>query len=81
MARLDWRSVYGIENIRIRLREISVSYSPFHPTGGVPDAECTEGIQTDARRSKMHSACEPLGRITGIHYGANTSRIFALGYS
>ena len=59
MARLDWRSVYGIENIRIRLRKISVSYSPFRPTGGVPDAVCTEGIRTDARRSKMHSACEP----------------------
>ena len=59
MAHLDWRSVYGIKNIRIRLRKISVSYSPFRPTGGVPDAVCTEGIRTDIRRSKMHSTGEP----------------------
>ena len=38
LARLDTRSVFGIENIRNRFREISVSYSLSRPSGGVPDA-------------------------------------------
>ena len=69
--------VNDIENIRIRLRKISVSYSLFRPTRGAPDAVRTEGIRTDARRSKR--CIRPANQVLPSLFTANGRESWLLG--